>query len=444
MRNITRLISLLFISFLLHNGLANAQTSQQSQVSPLPAKEVQKFSNAIAYIKKTYVSEVDDEKLFNDALSGMLSGLDPHSAYLNKQDYKDLRELTNGEFGGLGIEIIMENGLLRVVAPLDDTPASRAGIKPGDIIIRINDDPVRNMTIRDAVSKMRGKPGTSLTLTIIRKDEDKPMVVNLVREKIQVRSVKSYLIDDGFGYVRISNFQSSTAWDLKKALNSLNKKSGGKLHGLVLDLRNNPGGLLDSSIDVTNLFLDSKKLGKDPLIVYTKGRMPESRFRANATGNDDIKGAPLVVLINGGSASGSEIVAGALQDYHRAVIMGTRSFGKGSVQTVFKLDKDSAIKLTTALYYTPSGRTIQAKGVAPDVIVEDRPVPKESKDEDAFKTLKESDLKDHLNGDDSAAKDKDKKDIKIPTGGASPETDYQLKQALNLLKGLSVAKKHPH
>jgi len=433
----------ILICLLSQVGFAAETNSNTNGAKSLPLKEVQRFSTAINYIKRNYVNDIGDEKLFDNAIRGMLSGLDPHSSYLDKEDFKDLREITSGEFGGLGIEIMMENGLLRVVTPLDDTPAARAGVMPGDIIIRIDKDPVRSMNLREAVSKMRGKPGTSVSLTIIRKDEERPLVIKLVREKILVRSVKSYFISEGFAYVRITSFQSSTAWDLKKALTTLRKQNNNKLKGVVLDLRNNPGGLLDSAIDVTNLFLDSKKLDKDRLIVYTKGRMPESRLEAKATGSDMLEGAPLVVLMNGGSASGSEIVGGALQDYRRAVIMGTKSFGKGSVQTVFKLDKQSAIKLTTALYYTPSGRSIQAVGVAPDIRVEQRKIPAKSKDDAAFKGLQEADLKHHLmNGNSSdeqeAGATKDEKTFKIPAGGASPAKDYQLRQALNLLKGLAV------
>jgi len=407
----------------------------------LPLKDVERFTTAISQIKNYYVEEVEDEELFENAIRGMLSGLDPHSSYLDEEEFKDLRATTSGKFGGLGIEVTMEDGYVRVISPIDDTPASKAGIKAGDLIARIDDSPVKGLTLRDAVSMMRGEKGEKIDITVLRKGEAKPLEFTIIRDIITIQSVKSHMLDENYGYIRISHFQSPTAKDFSKAVRSLNKKSKNKLEGLVLDLRNNPGGLLDSAIAVSDAFIHNDQKGEEELIVYTEGRLPGSEFTAKASPGDILKGIPVVVLINEGSASGSEIVAGALQDHDRAVIMGTTSFGKGSVQTVLPLGKDSGIKLTTALYYTPDGRSIQATGIVPDIIIEELQFPKDAeKEKTKWYELKEADLKGHLaNGNGKKAKGKKDKDAddRLPKANE----DYQLYEAYNLLKGLSVLKK---
>lgn len=432
---------------------ANAQ-NKATQVQALPVADVQRFAAAIADVKKYYVTDVSDEQLFNNALQGMMAGLDPHSTYLDTEDYAALNSITSGEFGGLGIEIGSEDGYIRIVSPIDDTPAQKAGLKSGDYIIKIDNESVQDMDLRDAVAKMRGKPGSTIVLTIYRKNEKVPFNVTLTREVIHVQSVKSRILDHGYGYIRISQFQMPTIDDLNVAMKKLKAQNDGKnLSGLILDLRNNPGGLLDSAVGVSDAFLDSNKLDKNDLIVYTKGRIKGSQLEAHATPGDLLNGAPIVVLVNGGSASASEIVAGALQDQRRAIIMGTQTFGKGSVQTVLPLDEQTGIKITTALYYTPDGRSIQAKGITPDVVVDLMEV-KASKDTDNMNmvVIKEQDLAAHLangNQHDKSApatvvaaqtapavlvdKDKAAKD-------AQPlaVTDYQLNEALNLLKGLNA------
>jgi len=305
------------------------------------------------------VEEVSDESLFDDAIRGMLTGLDPHSNYLDAEDYKDLKTATSGEFTGLGIEVTMQNGLIKVISPIDGTPAEKAGVKAGDLIVRLNESPVKGMSLREAVNNMRGKKGSSIVLTIAREGEREPVEIKIVRDTIHIKSVKSRLFKHDIAYVRISHFQSPTPKDFLKEIRKLQKKTNGKLSGLIIDLRNNPGGLLDAAIQVSDAFIHNDKRGDDELIVYTKGRLPGSEFRASANPGDILNGKPIVVLINEGSASGSEIVAGALQDNNRAILLGTKSFGKGSVQTVLPLDDSRAVKLTTALYYTPSGRSIQ-------------------------------------------------------------------------------------
>jgi carboxyl-terminal processing protease len=406
----------------------------------IPLEDVQRFSNAITQIKHYYVKPTKNKKIFDQAIQGMLQGLDPHSAYLDEDAYKELQSSTHGEFGGLGIEVTMEKGLIKVVSPLDDTPASKAGIKSGDYIVRLGNTPIIGLSLKEAVKKMRGKVGEPITLIILRKGVKKPIKLTVVRENIQVKSVKSRLIDKKFAYIRVSQFQSMTAKSMIKAINTLKKEAGGKLSGLILDLRNNPGGLLDSAIEISDAFIDNDKKGKDELIVFTKGRSPGSKFIATASPGDIIGGAPIVVLINGGSASGSEIVAGALKDNKRALLLGTKSFGKGSVQTVLPLDDKTGIKLTTAFYYTPSGESIQAKGISPDIIVEEVNIPKkESDDTPKIKGLSEADLKGHL----VTKKGKDGKIIKSVKKKDSDliHKDYQLHEALNILKGISLARK---
>lgn len=407
----------------------------------IPMEEVQRFSKAISEIKKYYVKPIDDKALFDNAIRGMLSGLDPHSAYLDEESFNDLQTTASGEFGGLGLEVTMEEGVVKVVTPLVDTPAFKAGVKAGDYIIKIGNKSVQGMSLSDAVGLMRGKVGSTVDLTVLRKGANKPIFMSLVREKILIKSVKSELLDNKYGYVRLTQFQATTAQDMEKAIRKLKLDAGGQLSGLILDLRNNPGGLLDSAIQVSDAFLDTDKNGKDEMIVYTQGRLPGSRFTAMANPGDILKKAPIVVLINNGSASASEIVAGALKDNKRAIIVGTKSFGKGSVQTVLPLDEKHAIKLTTALYYTPAGTSIQAKGITPDIVIEELKV-----SQDAAKNMdfSEADLQGHLmNGN---AKPGDKIEGKDAPGqekqnSALSHQDYQLYAALTILKGLSVASK---
>lgn len=404
----------------------------------IPMEDVQRFSNALGQIKKYYVKPVDDKELFDNAIRGMLSGLDPHSAYLDEESFKELQTSTSGEFGGLGIEVTMEDGVVKVITPLVDTPAFKAGMKAGDYIIKLGTTSVQGLSLKDAVNLMRGKPGSAIEITVLRKGEAKPLTFNLVREVIQIKSVKSKLLENGYGYIRLTHFQATTGKDLDQAIAKLKQQSGGKLQGLVLDLRNNPGGLLDAAIQVSDAFLDNNKGGKEELIVYTEGRLPGSKFTAVANPGDLMDNAPIVVLINNGSASASEIVAGALKDNKRAIIIGTQSFGKGSVQTVLPLDNKRGIKLTTALYFTPSGQSIQAKGITPDIIVEDVAVPK-NENKAGFPGFSEAELSGHL---DNGNKNQAKQEVSKATNNQNLiHEDYQLYTALTILKGLVVAKK---
>ncbi len=434
----------------------------------LPIEELRTFAEVFNAIKQGYVEPIEDKKLITHAISGMLSNLDPHSAYLDADAYKDLQVGTQGEFGGLGIEVGMEDGLVKVISPIEDTPADRAGIKSGDLIFKLDDTLVKGLTLSDAVKKMRGKPKTQIKLSILRKGETKPLEITLTREVIKVQSVKSKLVEEGYGYLRITSFQENTAPSIVKHLGDLYKP--GQLKGLVLDLRNDPGGLLNSAVGVSAAFLPPKTL-----VTSTDGRTPDAKHLFYATPEDYLRGSredflkalppearkvPMVVLINGGSASASEIVAGALQDHKRAVVMGTTSFGKGSVQTVLPLPGNTAIKLTTARYFTPSGRSIQAKGIVPDIVVE------ESANGTSSARLREADLENHLeNNKDSgkeaapAAKPQSKSPSSKPKSTApgkdeeeasepplrelASKKDYQLNQALNLLKGLQIMQSKP-
>ncbi len=417
--------------------LAEPETTQNNQ--RIPMEDVQRFSNAISEIKKYYVKPISDKELFDNAIRGMLSGLDPHSSYLDENDFKELQTATNGEFGGLGIEVTMEEGVVKVVTPLVDTPAFKAGIKTGDYIIKLGPKSVQGLELKDAVDLMRGKPGSTIDLTILRKGVDKPLKFTLVREKIQIKSVKSKLLDNQYGYIRLTQFQAQTDKDMELAITQLKQQAGGQLKGLVLDLRNNPGGLLDSAIQISDAFLDLDKKGKPEMIVYTQGRLPGSKFTAMANPGDIIDRAPMVVLINNGSASASEIVAGALKDNKRAIILGTRSFGKGSVQTVLPLDSKRGIKLTTALYFTPAGTSIQAKGITPDIVVEEIAIPKPGESKDNFAGITEADLSGHFSNQDKA-QDAATKQPKNDDQGLLHE-DYQLYAALTILEGLAVAQR---
>jgi len=401
----------------------------------LPIDDLRAFSEIFGRIKNNYVEPVEDKELLNNAIRGMLSGLDPHSAYLDLTDFKELREGTSGEFGGLGIEVTMEDGFVKVVSPIDDTPAARAGILSGDLIIRLDDTPVKGLSLSEAVDIMRGKPDSKLLLTIIREGEDKPLKIELVRAIIKVKSVKQRMLEPGYGYIRISTFASRTGASLKEAISALKVENDGSLKGLVLDLRNNPGGLLNAAIEVSDAFITKG------LIVYTEGRVKDSNQKFNAKPDDLLKGAPLIVLVNGGSASASEIVAGALQDHSRAIIVGTKTFGKGSVQTVMPLTNDTAVKMTTARYFTPSGRSIQAEGIVPDIETE---AVKISSTEKGFGSLREQDLSGHLeNGNGEAKTDNDADSDVKPAKADEDNTplavkDYPLSEALNLLKGINI------
>jgi carboxyl-terminal processing protease len=417
---------------------AQEEATPNNQVS---MQEIQRFSNAINLIKRYYVNQTDDKVLFDNAIRGMLSGLDPHSAYLDEKDFRDLQISTNGEFGGLGIEVTMENGAIKVITALVDTPAFKAGIKPGDYIVKIDDKAVQGMELKDAVNLMRGKPGSPINLTIIRMGAQKPITYKLNREIIEVKSVKSELLDNNYGYVRITQFQATTDKDMETAILDLKKQAKGHLQGLILDLRNNPGGLLDSAIQISGTFLGKGTKEHPEVIVYTKGRLPGSEFTALSESNDILDGAPLVVLINNGSASASEIVAGALKDNKRAIIIGTKSFGKGSVQTVLPLDDVRAIKLTTALYYTPNGTSIQAKGITPDIIVEEVSVNNNPKNKDplAELNLTEATLNKHIitNNNPDGANHSVKDDARLL------KEDYQMYTALTILKSLAIANEKP-
>ena len=412
-------------------GKGEPVKAEQIETVTLPYEELRKFTEIFGRIKRDYVEPVSDKKLLEDAIKGMLAGLDPHSAYLDVEQYKGLKEGTTGQFGGLGIEVTMENGFVKVVSPIDDTPAAEAGIMAGDIVVRLDDQPVKGMTLTDAVKIMRGEPGSDILLTVIREGETAPLKIEITRAIINVKSVKSRMLEKDYGYLRISSFQSRTGQGVVDAVNELKKENGSDLKGLVLDLRNNPGGVLNAAVDVSDAFLEKG------LVVYTEGRIKNSEMRFNAAPGDIVNGVPVVVLINAGSASASEIVAGALQDHKRAIIMGEKSFGKGSVQTILPTGGDAAVKLTTARYYTPLGRSIQAEGIEPDVVL--ARVKLESLKSSSFKPVKEADLTHHL--ENGADKDVDKKGADKESEEESLDLkDYPLHEALTLLKGLAILK----
>ena len=416
--------------------LAHNVWAEKQKLSALPLEDLRTFTDVYARIKQDYVTEVDDSELLENAIRGMLTGLDPHSSYLDAEQFRELQIGTSGEFGGLGIEVGMENGFVKVIAPIDDTPADRAGVKAGDLIIRLDDKPVKGLTLEEAVKLMRGKKGSKIELTIVREGEDAPLNITLVRDVIRVRSVRSRILEPGFGYIRISNFQSKTTRGLIDAIDSLKKKNEGELTGLVLDLRNNPGGVLTGAVGVSDVFLDD-----NALIVYTEGRVEDSELKYSASTNDSLNGAPLVVMINQGSASASEIVAGAMQDHKRATILGSTSFGKGSVQTILPLKDNTALKLTTARYYTPSGRSIQNEGIVPDILVQE--VSDGEEKNSSFLDISEADLEGHLDNNDGSAKQvrKPKSVITIPKKTDEDTTDYALEEALKVLKDITVRRR---
>ena len=403
--------------------------AERADVEPLPLDTLRIFTEVFGKVKSDYVESVEDKKLLEDAIHGMLAGLDPHSSYLSPESYKEMRIGTEGKFGGLGIEVTLENGFVKVVAPIDGTPAERAGIKAGDVITRLDGTPVKGMSLNEAVERMRGDPDSDITLTVIREGETKPLEFVITRAIIRITSVKGSMIEPGYGYVRVSQFQSGTADAVRRKLSALKKEADGKLKGLILDLRNNPGGVLNGAVSVSDLFISNG------VIVSTRGRDDESRVEYTATPNDYLKEAPMVVLVNGGSASASEIVAGALQDHGRAIIMGTETFGKGSVQTILPVNNGAALKITTARYYTPNDRSIQAQGIVPDVVIEDLEITKKNSDS---ASLREEDLQGHLeneNGDNG----KSKKGT-AASDGPSIDDDFQLREALNLLKGVNIVR----
>jgi carboxyl-terminal processing protease len=397
-------------------------------------ESIELFTDVLKIVQKNYVEEVDTKKLVYGAINGMLSSLDPHSSFMPPDMYKEMKIETKGSFGGLGIEITVKDGYLTVISPIEDTPAFRAGIKAGDQILKIEDKLTKDMTIIDAVKRMRGPKGSKVTITIMREGFDKPKDFTLIRDNIQVKSVKFKTLDKGYGYVRIAQFQEKTDEDLIKALKTLKEENGGSLKGLILDMRNDPGGLLDQAVRVADHFI-----AEGGLIVYTEGRDPDSKMRfASRKGNKEI-GYPMVILINGGSASASEIVAGALQDHNRAVILGTQSFGKGSVQTIIPLSEDSGLRLTTAKYYTPKGRSIQAKGITPDIVVESLEITAAEKKDGL--SIREKDLENHFATEGSEEKI-GKEDQKLPAYKMDEQFkgDYQILRALDLLKGWEILK----
>lgn len=395
----------------------------------LPLEDLRTFTRIYDHIRSGYVEEISDATLLEYAIKGMLAELDPHSSYLDKKAFADLQVHTTGEFGGVGIEIGTENGFIKVISPIDGTPAQKAGIEAGDLIIRLNDKPVKGMNLNEAIQTMRGKKGSTLIMGIMRPGAEKPFDVTIVRDLIKVQSVRTKLLDDDYLYIRIAQFQVDSGRDMARRISEQLEKNP-NIKGLLLDLRNNPGGVLQASVDVVDAFLDQG------LVVYTEGRLENSDTNYNASAGDITDGLPLIVLINEGSASASEIVAGALQDQKRAVIMGTRSFGKGSVQTVIPISDDRAIKLTTALYFTPSGRSIQAQGIEPDVLVERA----EIKTISASVRPTEADLAGHLRNK-AGGTESDTKTRENSRNQANQEAmlkDNQLQAALNLLKGLHI------
>ncbi|OZI72014.1 S41 family peptidase [Bordetella genomosp. 12] len=422
-------------------------TAVAQRGSPLPLDELRQLTNVFAAIKNNYVEQVDDKTLISNAISGMVSNLDPHSAYLDADAFREMQTATQGEFGGLGIEVGAEDGFVKVISPIEDTPAARAGIMAGDLIIKIDDTPTKGMSLNDAVKLMRGKPKSTITLTIMRADRPQPIVIKIVRDIIKVRSVRSKMLDDGVAYVRIAQFQEKTGPDLARHLNELGAKGAPK--GLVLDLRNDPGGLLNSAIGVAGAFLPT-----DALVVSTDGRTPDARHKYLATPSEYSRGegnylndlpawtktVPMVVLVNVGSASASEIVAGALQDHKRAKVLGNRTFGKGSVQVILPLSETTAVKLTTSRYFTPSGRSIQATGIEPDYVVAD------TADGDLFRLPREADLQRHLSNQqspNSEVKSDPNENPDTPAGKVfefGGKDDFQLLQGINLLQGKPVQK----
>lgn len=404
-----------------HVLAADPALDQQAEKQGVPVEELRAFAEVMERIRSSYIEEISDRDLLESAIRGMLYELDPHSSYLTPDQFEDLQVTTTGEFGGLGIEVTMEDGFVKVITPVDDSPASKAGIQAGDLILKIDDTFVKGLSLNEAVELMRGEIGSEIELMVLSEGDENPRQVTVKRDKIQMHSVRSKLLEPGLGYIRISQFQNNTGADTGKALDKLGKD--GELRGLILDLRNNPGGVLGGAVEVADLFLNSG------LIVYTEGRSPESRSEFKASSGDRLAGVPLVVLVNGGSASASEIVAGALQDQHRALVVGNRTFGKGSVQTVLPLSKDKALKLTTARYYTPAGRSIQAEGIVPDIAI-DQVTHLEVRED---QQLREADLPRHLDNENGEGNNN-------KAAPSLAQEDYPLAQALAILKGVVMSR----
>ena len=437
--NFSKLSLLLaLLSVLISAPALSAKTAEEEQRLEAFFSDLEAFTVVFSDIKQLYVDDVENKELFNNAIKGMVSGLDPHSVYLEPKEQKSLMESASGKFGGLGIVISKKDDGIQVISPIDDTPAYKAGIQAGDLIIKIGDKPVRGMSLEDGVDLMRGEPGTDIQITVLRKNQ-KPFVVDITREIITIVSVKGYLLEKDIGYVRVSSFQGPTANLLKETVADLVDQNDGYLKSLILDLRNNPGGVLDGAVDVSNLFID--EVG---LVVYTKGRIPSSNLKFKTQPGDIMLGSPIVVLINEGSASASEIVAGALQDHKRAIIMGKTSFGKGSVQTIIELDKGYGLKVTTARYYTPNGRSIQAKGIEPDIKLKN--ISLENEEEESIIDIKENDLSGRLEQEDPSKMSESEivKSQEKNQATADKKTieklkkDYFVHEASNLLKALTV------
>jgi carboxyl-terminal processing protease len=437
-----KILTLSFLSALLFTGPALSEDNDDRMAGTVPGaientsetyRQLNLFGDVFERVRSQYVDEVGDEDLIETAINGMLVSLDPHSSYLDEDDFQEMQVQTRGEFGGLGIEVTMENGIVKVVSPIDETPAYRAGVQAGDYVTHLDGESIMGMNLSEAVDKMRGKVGTSIELTIRREGEAEPLKISITRDIIKIRSVRHKTLEGDIGYMRVTTFNQNTESGLKKSIAAIKDELGEELKGYVLDLRNNPGGLLEQAIAVSDLFLDKGE------IVSTRGRHEFDTKRDNASSGDFIEGKPLVVLINGGSASASEIVAGALQDHRRAILLGTKSFGKGSVQTVIPLPGHGAMRLTTARYYTPSGRSIQAKGIEPDIEVE--PAKIESYAEYEDRRYRESDLRGALdNGEGKKEnKDTDKTSSKEDEDSEEGEiADYQLSRAIDLIRGVAL------
>lgn len=427
---VTGIALLGFFSWSFAKATEQVKIPQEKTQSVLPLDDLRVFTKAYDHIRSSYIEEIDDATLLEYAIRGMLSELDPHSSYLDASSFDDLQVHTTGEFGGLGIEVGMEDGFVRVVSPIDDTPAHKAGIEAGDLIIKLDDASVKGMTLNEAVDHMRGPKGSDITLTIVREGIDQPFKLTLTRDTIKVKSVRAKIMDSDYIYIRVAQFQINTGVDVKETLIKLKKKHK-NLKGIILDLRNNPGGVLQASVEVADIFLDGG------LVVYTEGRLTNANNQFKAQAGDLTEGLPLVVLINDGSASASEIVAGALQDHGRAVILGTQSFGKGSVQTVIPITDEKAVKITTALYFTPKGRSIQAQGIKPDIIAERVSVTEIQ----PRNGISEADLSGHLKNTKGGEEVNNKtREANRKRNGELQKLDNQLYEAINLLKGLHIFK----
>lgn len=411
--------------------LDEVAAQEDVEPAPLPLNELRKFADVFGKIKAAYVEEIDDVTLLQSAIKGMLSGLDPHSAYLEPSAYDDLKVSTSGSFGGLGIEIGMENGFVKVIAPIDETPAQLGGIQAGDLIIELDNKPVKGLSLNQAVDKMRGEVGTKIKLKLVRSGTREPIEMTLTRAEIKTPSIRSMVLDDHYGYLRVSQFQANSGDQFAEKLNNL-KEEAEDLRGLIIDLRNNPGGVLQAAVQMADELLE------EGLIVYTKGRSEIAQLSFSAQAGDALEGKPVIVLIDGGSASASEILAGALQDHSRAVIMGTQSFGKGSVQNILQLDEEHALKLTTARYYTPNGRSIQAQGIVPDITVNRAKLGDEQKQD----FYREADLAGHLSNDGSEAESESDDELSAEQKRRKEliEKDFQLQEAINLLKAIDILK----